>query len=418
MKRVAFALAILAAIAVAVAGAGALTSSRDPGPQESSRRGREATATIARRDFIRAVRLSGTVEAVQSTTVAAPRLAGPNTSSLVITRLIKPGTTVKPGDLLVEFDRQLQIQTALDRRAELGDLDQQIRRKEAESSAARARDDSELQQAESALTRAQLEMIKNEMLPKIQAEKNTQALEQARARLTQLKTTYDLKRRAAEADIRILQIRRGKAESAMRQAETNATRMEVRSPISGLAVVRTVWKTGNMAEIQEGEEVRAGVPVVDIVNPEVMRVRARVSQADINELRVGQQVRMGLDAYPDLSFTGTVGQLSPLGVTSNLSPKVRTFTALIDVKGSHPNLMPDLTASLDVELARVPAVLVVPRDAIRYDGDKPHVRVQRGSRFEDRAVTVGMMNGHEAVITAGLEDGAVVARNAGARSAS
>jgi multidrug efflux pump subunit AcrA (membrane-fusion protein) len=416
MKRVAFALAILAAIAVA--GAGALTSSRDPGPQEPSRRGREATATIARRDFIRAVRLSGTVEAVQSTTVAAPRLAGPNTSSLVITRLIKPGTTVKPGDLLVEFDRQLQIQTALDRRAELGDLDQQIRRKEAESSAARARDDSELQQAESALTRAQLEMIKNEMLPKIQAEKNTQALEQARARLTQLKTTYDLKRRAAEADIRILQIRRGKSESAMRQAETNATRMEVRSPISGLAVVRTVWKTGNMAEIQEGEEVRAGVPVVDIVNPEVMRVRARVSQADINELRVGQQVRMGLDAYPDLSFSGTVGQLSPLGVTSNLSPKVRTFTALIDVKGSHPNLMPDLTASLDVELARVPAALVVPRDAIRYDGDKPHVRVQRGNRFEDRAVTVGMMNGHEAVITAGLEDGAVVARNVGARSAS
>ncbi len=416
MKRVAFALAILAAIAVA--GAGALTSSRDPGPQEPSRRGREATATIARRDFVRAVRLSGTVEAVQSTTVAAPRLAGPNTSSLVITRLIKPGTTVKPGDLLVEFDRQLQIQTALDRRAELGDLDQQIRRKEAESSAARARDDSELQQAESALTRAELEMIKNEMLPKIQAEKNTQALEQARARLTQLKTTYDLKRRAAEADIRILQIRRGKSESAMRQAETNATRMEVRSPISGLAVVRTVWKTGNMAEIQEGEEVRAGVPVVDIVNPEVMRVRARVSQADINELRVGQQVRMGLDAYPDLSFTGTVGQLSPLGVTSNLSPKVRTFTALIDVKGSHPNLMPDLTASLDVELARVPGALVVPRDAIRYDGDKPHVRVQRGSRFEDRAVTVGMMNGHEAVITAGLEDGAVVARNVGARSAS
>lgn len=416
MKRVAFALAILAAIAVAAAGA--LTSSRDPGPQEPSRRGREATATIARRDFIRAVRLSGTVEAVQSTTVAAPRLAGPNTSSLVITRLIKPGTTVKPGDLLVEFDRQLQIQTALDRRAELGDLDQQIRRKEAESSAARARDDSELQQAESALTRAQLEMIKNEMLPKIQAEKNTQALEQARARLTQLKTTYDLKRRAAEADIRILQIRRGKSESAMRQAETNATRMEVRSPISGLAVVRTVWKTGNMAEIQEGEEVRAGVPVVDIVNPEVMRVRARVSQADINELRVGQQVRMGLDAYPDLSFTGTVGQLSPLGVTSNLSPKVRTFTALIAVKGSHPNLMPDLTASLDVELARVPGALVVPRDAIRYDGDKPNVRVQRGSRFEDRAVTVGMMNGHEAVITAGLEDGAVVARNVGARSAS
>jgi HlyD family secretion protein len=261
-------------------------------------------------------------------------------------------------------------------------------------------------------------MVKNEMLPKIQVEKNTQALEQAEARLKQLKTTYELKRRAAEADIRILEIRRGKAESAMRQAETNATRMEVHSPISGLAVLRTIWKSGTMAEVQEGEEVRAGVPVVDIVNPEVMRVRARVSQADINELRVGQAVRMGLDAYPELSFDGTVGQISPLGVTSNLSPKVRTFTALIDVKGSHPNLMPDLTASLDVELARVPGALVVPRDAIRYDADKAHVRVKRGDRFEDRAVTVGVTNGHEAVITSGLENGDIVARNIGSRSAS
>jgi multidrug efflux pump subunit AcrA (membrane-fusion protein) len=416
MKKAAVALLIVATLAIA--GARALTSSRDPGTQALSGRGRDATATIARRDFIRAVRLSGTVEAVESTTVAAPRLSGPNTSSLVVTRLIKAGTTVKPGDLLVEFDRQLQIQTALDRRAELNDLDQQIRRKDAEARAAAARDDSELQLAESALTRAELEMIKNEMLPKIQVEKNTQALEQARARLKQLKTTYDLKRRAAEADVRILQIRRGKAESAMKQAETNATRMEVHSPIAGLAVLRTVWKSGNMAEIQEGEEIRAGVPVVDIVNPEVMRVRARVSQADINDLRVGQMVRMGLDAYPELSFVGTVAQISPLGVTSNLSPKVRTFTALIDVKGSHPNLMPDLTASLDVELERVAGALVVPRDAIRYDKEAAHVRVRKGSGFEDRAVTVGSMNGHEAVITSGLEDGAVVARNVGARSAS
>ena len=53
------------------------------------------------------------------------------------------------------------------------------------------------------------------------------------------------------------------------------------------------------------------------------------------------------------------------------------FTALIEVDGSHPNLMPDLTA-LDVELSREPRVLVVPRDAIRYDGDRAFVRVQRG----------------------------------------
>ena len=57
--------------------------------------------------------------------------------------------------------------------------------------AARAKDDSEIMQAENSQSRAQLEMVKNEMLPKIQAEKNEQALEEAQATLKQLKTTYD-----------------------------------------------------------------------------------------------------------------------------------------------------------------------------------------------------------------------------------
>jgi hypothetical protein len=120
---------------------------------------------------------------------------------------------------------------------------------------------------------------------------------------------------------------------------------------------------------------------------------------------------MGLDAYPELFFKGRVSQISPLGVTSTLSPKVRTFIVLVQVEGSHPNLMPDLTASLDVELSRVPRAIVVPRDAVRQDGDRAFVRVQRGSGFEDRSVTVAAVNAHEAMIGSGLDEGAVIARN-------
>ena len=402
---------LVAAVGVSAA---ALRSARDPEPSTDNGR-RAATATITRRDFVRSLRLSGTVEAVQATTVSVPRLAGQNVPSLVVTRLIRAGSLVQPGDLLVEFDRQEQLKNALDRRVELNDLEQQIRKKEAEERAARARDESEVAQAESSLTRAELEMAKNELLPKIQAEKNRQALEEADAKLKQLRITFTLKRKAAEADIRILQIRRDKAENAMHQAESNADRMSIQSPIAGMAVIRSIWKSNNMAEVQEGEEVRAGVPVVDVVNPDAMRVRAKVNQADVNDMKVGLPVRIGLDAYPDLSFTGRITQISPLAVRSTMSQKVRTFTALIEVEGSHPNLMPDLTASLDVEFGREARALVVPRDAIRYDADRAFVRLQRGSSFSDQPVTVGAANAHEAVIASGIEEGAVVARNVNIR---
>ena len=130
------------------------------------------------------------------------------------------------------------------------------------------------------------------MLPKINAEKNKQALEQAQATLKQLKATYELKRRAAEADIRILQIRRDRAANAERQAAGNADRMAIHAPIAGMAVVKTIWKGNNMAEVQEGEEVRAGVPVVDIVNPNV-DARARAREPGRRQRAAGRPDRPG-----------------------------------------------------------------------------------------------------------------------------
>jgi multidrug efflux pump subunit AcrA (membrane-fusion protein) len=383
-------------------------------PDPPQARGRDGTVTVHRRDFVRSIRIAGTVEAVEATTVSTPRLAGQNNQSLVITHLVPPGRMVSKGDLIVEFDRQDQLKNALDRRVELEDLEQQIRKKEAEGRAAQAKDDSELVQAQSSLERARLETLKNEMLPRIEAEKNTQALEEAEAKLRQLKTTYDLKRRAAAADLRILEIRRDRAANAMRQAESNASRMAVHSPIGGMAVLRSIWKSNNLAEVQEGEEVRSGMPIVDIVNPDAMRVRAKINQADIRLVKPGLPVHIGLDAYPNLAFTGRVIQLSPLATTSTMSPAVRTFVALVSVGGSNPSLMPDLTAALDVELERQTGVLVVPRDAVRVQDGQATVRVREGSGFQERPVTIGSTNAFEAVVTAGLDEGAVVARNVGA----
>src|SRR5262249_24744340 len=130
--------------------------------------------------------------------------------------------------------------------------------------------------------------------------------------------------------------------------------------------------------------------------------------------RVGQTVHVGLDAYPELSFTGAVDQISPIGQQSALSPKVRTFIVTVTVNGSHPNLMHDLTASLDLEIERIHGALVVPRDALVLDGEQTYVRVQRGGRLDRQDVTVGSMNTHEAVIAAGLQEGVTVARNAAA----
>ncbi len=294
------------------------------------------------------VRLHGTVEAVRSQTVVVPRLAGQTLPSLVITHLVKPGQAVKPGDLLVEFDRQEQRRIAFDRQAELSDLGEQLSRRRADHAAARARDETELKAAEHDVERAKLEMRKNPLLPRVEAEKNQLSLEQSEARFAQLKTTFDLKRKAEGADLRILEIRRERAERALKYADQNANLMEVRAPFEGLAVIKTTFRNTGMVEIQQGDEVRPGIPIIDIVDPSAMQVRVKVNQADVPRLKVGQAATVRLDGFPELTFKGKVVSVGPLAVRGNFSQHVRSFTALVEIDGTHPQLMPDLTASVEI----------------------------------------------------------------------
>lgn len=370
------------------------------------------TARVERRDFVSTLRLGGTVEAIHATTVAAPRLAGQNLGSLVITHLIRSGSAVKRGDLLVEFDRQAQIKAAFDRQAEYRDFVEQINKMQAEQAAARAHDDTELQQADDAMQSAELETKRNEVVSRIDAEKNQQSLDEARATLKQLRETYELKRRAAEAELRVLFIQRDRAHAAMLHAQTNSEKMAVHAALDGLVMLNPIWKGGQMGDVQEGDEVRTGVPFMQVVDPASMQVRVTVNQADISYLHEGQPVTIRLDAYPDLVLPGKLGQAAAIGVTSGLSAKVHTFASLFPIAGSDPRLLPDLSAAVDVELERRPGVLVLPRDAVVNEGAQTYVRVQNGSGFQKRAIKIGPTNDTDVVIESGIDAGTVVLRGA------
>jgi HlyD family secretion protein len=295
-----------------------------------------------------AIRLAGTTEAARARTVLVPRLAGQNTPTLVITYLVKAGAAVKPGDRLVEFDRQEQQRIARDRQTELIDLDGQLLRKRSDQSMARARDETARISAAHDVDRARLDLLKNRFLSRLEAERNELALEQAIARLKQLDETFALKRKAEEADYKILEIRRNRSDRARRYAEDNAKLMEVRAGFAGVVVLKSVTRGSTQSEIMEGDEVRPGVPLLDVIDPAAMQVRTRVNQADALFVTAGQSAKVRLDAYPDLVFDGQVIFIAPMGVMSQIAAKVRLFTAVVSIQGTHPRLMPDLSAAVDL----------------------------------------------------------------------
>ena len=298
------------------------------------------------------LRLKGTTEAVQSRAILAPLLAGQSVPTLTIIHLTPPGTRVKQGDLLVEFDRQAQMRDFVDKQAEYQKLADQVAGEQAKENAARAKDETELKTAEDNLRKAEFEMQKAEIVSRIDAEKNQENLDEAKATYDQLRETFDLKRKAAQAAIRILEIQRDRTQQTMLHAQANADLMQIRSPLEGVVVLNTVWKQGTMGEVQEGDQVRPGVPFMQVVNPASMQVRVMANQQDFPSLQVGQTAKVRLDAYPELVFPAKLDQVAPIGEGGDFSSKLRSFVVIVSITGNDPKLMPDLSAAVDVDISK------------------------------------------------------------------
>ena len=400
-------LAVIVVVAVAVGTAALWLRTRHQKPETGST---VSIASVRRADFVKTIRLTGTIEAVNFLAIAAPRLSGPGLGTLVVTKLAASGQHVKKGDLLVLFDQQQQIKNALDQEATYVDFVEQINKKKADQATAQGADASALHQAENDVKSTAFEVKRNEILSKIDAEKNNLAYEQAKATYEQLRKTFALKRQSEQADLKSLEIQRDRARDAMEYARKNTGRLEIHAPIDGIVVLNSIWKGGQFGEVQEGDEVRAGIPFMQIVNQGAMQARARVNQADVSLLQVGQPVRIGLDAYPDLSFNGKIERIAAIGVTSGLSDKVRTFNVVFSISGSDLHLMPDLSASLDVELQRISNALIVPRDALLTSGHDYAVLAGDGIGYSRKTVQLRAESDTDAAIT-GVPEGTSVLSN-------
>ena len=374
--------------------------------------GEPRTAVIKRGDFVRTIRITGSTEAVRAYVVQAPRLAGGG-GRMVLVRLAHAGARIHKGDVLAEFDQQDQLKQFRDSQADYLNFLDKIKKQQADNAADLAKDQTALQAADDDYQKAKLEMAKNEVVSRIDADRNRLMLEQTAATLKQLRETFDLKERARQTQLKDLEIQREKAHGQMLYAQINSQRMAIHSPLEGLVVLSPIWKSSSLGDPQEGDEIWPGLSFMQVVDPSAMQVAARVNQVDFPYLRLGQRVEVRLDAYPDLVLGGSIEHLAAIANSSSLSQAVHNFNTTFSIQGTDPRLLPDLSAAVDVELVRLPDVLLAPRDALIRENGKTYVWVKRGAGFEKRLVTVGQSNDLEAVVLSGLDSGDVVRRNPG-----
>lgn len=93
------------------------------------------------------------------------------------------------------------------------------------------------------------------------------------------------------------------AKAALDQAQRNLDHTVLRAPIDGTAT--------QVDSIQLGRFVAAGTPVFSVIDDAHPWVDANLKESDLTYVAKGQPVTMSIDAFPDHTFKGTVGSLSP-----------------------------------------------------------------------------------------------------------
>jgi len=311
----------------------------------------ESTPTEASRSLRHIVRLTGTVQAVQSFIIQTPSIRGQG-GSLTLIKLVPNGATVDKGEVIAEFDPTAQLQNERDTEARVDDLRHQIEQKIAEQHSNAENRASQLQQAQADLEKARLEIKKGPILSSIDEQKNAAMLEDAMEHVASLKRSNHFHDLAEAAELRVLQLQEQRQEVALERTRDNMQKLIVHAPLSGMVSLDNIWRNGSMGHAQEGDQLWPRNPLLRIFDPSRMEVRLTLSEPDDAVLHAGLEGIAHIDAYPDLPFRAVFDSASPVA-TSALESPVKTFDARFRLLSHDAHLLPDLSAYVEVEAGGV-----------------------------------------------------------------
>jgi membrane fusion protein, heavy metal efflux system len=375
-------------------------------------------APVRRQSLALSVKTTGQLETAANRKVA---VTTPITGT-VTQLLVQPGDSVQAGQPVAVLSsaeiaelRVDSIQKRSEAEADLRKAEADLRLAQQNTVRQRQIASADLQQAQSQLAFAQerydrdRDLLKVGAIPRRQVlETETQLMEaksvvaKSASRLDFLQAESD--RQKAQSDMSLarsrIQLSDAGYTARLKQlgasANTNGT-ITIKAPISGTVADREVTLG------ESGED--AGKPIMTILNDRSVLVAANVYEKDLNQIQVGQQVRVKVASLPNRTF---VGRISVIGAT------VEGETRVVPVKAELDNpdglLKPGMFAELNLLTGRTSApVLVIPQSAVVETSDqKTVVFVQNGNAYQPAEVSLGKRSGELVEIKSGLFDGDIV----------
>ena len=218
------------------------------------------TSVVERGTFVDAVQMRGEVKAGRSITIIAPSDAG----DLRIMKLVRNGTAVKKGDVLIEFDGVTVAKTLDEKKSEVRGFEAQIEQSRSESRSTVQTSLTAQTTAGYDVDRAKLDYSAREILSRVEGEQRGLKVNDAEHKLGETSAKLSSDKVAGEAKVAGVSGKRMKSEFDLNKAERQLNALNVTAPADGTVAILRNWRSGNWMnpqDFKEGDRVWAGASI-------------------------------------------------------------------------------------------------------------------------------------------------------------
>jgi len=187
-------------------------------------------------------------------------------------------------------------------------------------------------------------------------------------------------------------VKRGDILALIEAPELLGKHLELKAPIDGVIVER---------KSAAGEQVDKAKEIFTISEPTSLWVIAEIKERDIGAVRVGQEAKFGVIAYPGESFHGKV-----VRIANEVERESRTLEVRIETDNGDGRLKPGMFADVEITTDVLQNVLIIPDAALQTDEDRQIIFVAlEGNKYQKRAVTLGLEEEGRVQVLEGVKQG-------------
>ncbi len=362
--------------------------------------------TVKKGKFIVSVNSSGELFAKNSVDILGPQgFNSVGVWEVKISTIIPEGTQVKEGDFVASLDGSELVAKLKDRQTELDKANLQYAQAQIDTTLELRQARDELVNLKYAQEEKKLILQQSKYEPPATIRQAEIEAEKAERNFKQAAENYKIKREKAIAKLQEAGANVEKAQRAVEFIQKLLEDFNIKAPKSGMLIYARDW---NGQKKREGARIASWNPVVaTLPDMSVMLSKTYVNEVDIQKIKVGQTVNIGLDAFPEKKYTGKVIAVANVGEQKPNSDS-KVFEVDIEVSEKDTTLLPAMTTSNLIIAETLDDVLFVPLESVHNENGTTYVFKKSGIGLVKQEVKLGKTNDNEAVILAGLNENEAV----------